>query len=95
MLRTWKREDPEREDFSFVRLRAVGILLYMIHAAAFLVSGAMLALTQVRQGVVGKRLEDRIAIDRAIESLNDTALSSKRLASPDLRHDGVREQHLR
>lgn len=52
----------------------------MIRTAAFVFCGAMLAVAQVQEDVVGGRLEDRIAIDRAIDSLNDPSRLSNAFA---------------
>jgi hypothetical protein len=54
--------------------------LFMIRTAAFLFCAAMLALSQVRQGAPGGRLDDRIAIDRAIDALNDPSRLSNAFA---------------
>ena len=52
----------------------------MLRAAVSLVCLGMLAFSQVSQGVTGDRLHDRIAIERAIELLNDPFRRSEAFA---------------
>lgn len=52
----------------------------MIRTAASVFCGAMLAVAQVHEGIAGGRLEDRIVIDRAIDSLNDPSRLSNAFA---------------
>lgn len=53
----------------------------MLRAAVFLICVLMPAFSQVPQSLPGERLHDRMAIERAIESLNDPSRRAEVFAS--------------